>query len=79
MMTAIFIIYHKFGEKNIVARNYRDYFIYSNIRSKLKEMKFEFLDEYKSEIKKIDTSMGKYEEFAQIGDQIYSYQLQAKK
>src|SRR6056297_1009534 len=79
MMIAIFIIYHKFGEKNIVARNYRDYFIYSNIRSKLKEMKFEFLDEYKSEIKKIDTSIGKYEEFAQIGDQIYSYQLHAKK
>lgn len=78
-MTAIFIIYHKFGAKNIVAREYRDYFIYSNIRNKLKEMGFEFLTEHKSEIKKIDSSFGKYEEFAQIGDQIYSYQLQAKK
>jgi DNA-binding transcriptional MerR regulator len=79
VLTAIFIIYHKFGEKNIVDRQYRDYFIYSNIRSKFKELGFEFLDEYKSEIKKIDSSFGKYEEFAQIGDQIYSYQLQAKK
>ena len=79
IMTAIFIIYHKFGEKNIVAREYRDYFIYSNIRSRLQEMGFDFLDEYKSEIKKIDNSIGKFEEFAQIGDQIYTYQLQAKK
>ena len=79
MMTAIFIIYHKFGEKNIVERKYREYFMYSNIRLKLKEMGLEFLDEYKSEIKKIDISMGKYEEFAQIGDQIYSYQIHAKK
>lgn len=79
LMTAVFIIYYKFGEKNIVAREYRDYFIYSNIRTKLKEMGFEFLDEYKSEIKKIDTSIGKYEEFAQIGDQIFSYQLHAEK
>lgn len=79
MLTAAFIIYHKFGEKNIVERKYRDYFIYSRLRSKLKEMGFEFLDEYKSEIKKIDTLMGKYEEFAQIGDQIFSYQVHAEK
>lgn len=79
LLTAVFIIYHKFGEKNIVDREYRNYFIYSKIRAKLKELGFEFLDEYKSEIKKIDSSFGKYEEFAQIGDQIYSYQLQAKK
>lgn len=79
IMTAVFIIYHKFGEKNIVDREYRDYFIYSNIRRKIKEMGFDFLDEYKSEINKVNISMGKYEEFAQLGDQIYSYQLQAKK
>ncbi len=79
LLTAVFIIYHKFGEKNIVAREYRDYFIYSNIRLKLKEMGFEFLEEFKSELKKIDSSFGKYEEFAQIGDQIYSYQLDARK
>jgi hypothetical protein len=78
-LTAVFIIYHKFGEKNIVDRKYRDYFIYSNIRLKLKELGFEFLEEKKSEIKRIDSSVGKYEEFAQIGDQIYSYQLQARK
>ena len=46
---------------------------------KLKEMGLEFLNEYKSQIKKIDTSMGKYEEFAQIGDQIFSYQVHTKK
>ncbi|RAK05359.1 DNA-binding transcriptional MerR regulator [Halanaerobium saccharolyticum] len=79
MMTAVFIIYHKFGENNIVKRKYRDYFMYSNIRLKLKEMGLEFLNEYKSEIKKIERSMGKYEEFAQIGDQIFSYQVNAKK
>jgi len=79
VMTAVFIIYHKFGEKNIVDREYRDYFIYSNIRTKIKEMGFEFIEECKSEINKINTSMGKYEEFAQVGDQIYSYQLQARK
>lgn len=79
ILTAVFIIYHKFGEKNIVDRKYRDYFIYSNIRLKLKELGFEFLEEKKSEIKRIDSSVGKYEEFAQIGDQIYSYQLQARK
>jgi hypothetical protein len=79
ILTAVFIIYHKFGEKNIVARKYRDYFIYSNIRLKLQEMGFEFLEEDKSELKKIESSFGKYEEFAQIGDQIYSYQLQARK
>ncbi|RCW58722.1 MerR family transcriptional regulator [Halanaerobium sp. ST460_2HS_T2] len=78
-MTAVFIIYHKFGAKNIVEREYRDYFIHSNIRTKLKEIGFEFLTENKSEPKKINSSFGKYEEFAQIGDQIYSYQLQAKK
>lgn len=78
-MTATFIIYHKFGEKNIVAREYRDYFIYSIIKAKLKELGFEFLDEHKSETKKIDSSFGKYEEFAQIGDQIYSYLLHAQK
>jgi DNA-binding transcriptional MerR regulator len=78
-MTAIFIIYHKFGAKNIVERKYRDYFIFSNIKNKLTEMGFELMAEYKSEIKKIDSSFGKYEQFAQIGDQIYSYQLQAKK
>ena len=79
ILTAVFIIYHKFGEKNIVARKYRDYFIYSNIRLKLQEMGFELLEEDKSELKKIESSFGKYEEFAQIGDQIYSYQLQARK
>jgi len=79
MFLAVFIIYYKFGDKNVVKRDYRDYFIYSNIRSKLKEMGFEFLDEYRSEIKKIDTSFGKYEEFAQVGDQIFSYQMQAEK
>ena len=42
-------------------------------------MGFEFLEEDKSELKKIESSFGKYEEFAQIGDQIYSYQLQARK
>ena len=79
ILTAVFIIYYKFGEKNIVARKYRDYFIQSNIRLKLQELGFELLEEDKSEIKKIDSSFGKYEEFAQIGDQIYSYQLQARK
>lgn len=78
-MIAVFIIYHKFGEKNIVDRENREYFIYQNIRNKVKEIGFKITEEYKSEIKKITASFGEYESFAQIGDQIYSYQLKAEK
>lgn len=79
IIIAQFIIYHRFGNNNIVEPSYRENFRYQNVRNKLVNQGFEFIKEYKSEVQKIKKSMGKYEDFAQPGDQIFSYQIKAQK
>ncbi len=76
---ATFIIYHRFGPKNIVPENLRKYFRYQNIKDAFIELGFKIEEEVKSEIEKIDEDIGEYEQFAQIGDQIYSYQLKLRR
>jgi DNA-binding transcriptional MerR regulator len=74
-----FIIYKKFGSHNIVARPFRKNFMYNTVKDKLLNQGFELEETYKSDIEKIEKTMGKYEDFAQIGDRIYSYQVKAKR
>jgi len=78
-MLATFIIYHKFGSKNVVDRSLRKNFMYSEVKNNIIEQGFEVVLEHKSKSQKIKESMGKYEDFAQPGDEIYSYQLKAKR
>ena len=79
IMLATFIIYDKFGPNNIVKRPYRYNFMYREVKNNLIKQGFEIKHEHKSETKKIKKSMGKYEDFAQPGDKIYSYQLKAER
>ena len=79
IMLATFIIYDKFGPNNIVKRPYHYNFIYEEVKNNLIKQGFEIKREHKSETKKIKKSMGKYEDFAQPGDKIYSYQLKAER
>ncbi|MGM0410600.1 MAG: methyltransferase, partial [Bacillota bacterium] len=76
---ASFIIYDKFGDKNIVDRKYRKNFIYKNIKNKILNLDFEIEKEYKLKKHKVKQEFGKYENFAKIGDEISSYQLKAKR
>lgn len=76
---ATFIIYHRFGPKNIVPENLRKYFKFQNIKDAFIELGFQIEEEVKSEIEKIEEYIGEYERFAQIGDQIYSYQLKLRR
>ncbi len=76
---ATFIIYHRFGPNNVVAESYRKNFIYSHIRDEILNLGFKLEEENKSDIQKIEKSMGKYEDFAQPGDQIFSYQVKARR
>jgi len=78
-MLATYIIYHKFGPNNIVTETYRDNFKYNNIRNNLLKLEFELEKENKDEIEKVKAGYGKYKEFAQPGDQIYAYQVLAKR
>jgi DNA-binding transcriptional MerR regulator len=79
IILATFIIYDKFGPNNIVERPYRYNFMYREVKNNLINQSFEIKREHKSETKKIKKSMGKYEDFAQPGDKIYSYQLKAER
>jgi len=74
-----FIIYNKFGDKNIVEREFRSNFIYNEVKNNLLKQGFELVKEHKSDTKKITKSMGEYEDFAQPGDKIYSYQVKAER
>ncbi|MGM0438254.1 MAG: MerR family transcriptional regulator [Bacillota bacterium] len=74
---ASFIIYERFGPNSVVSLPYRQNFNYKNIKNKILDLNFEINKEYKSEIVKIKKTFGKYEDFAQVGDQLYSYQLKA--
>jgi len=74
---ASFIIYERFGSNSVVSLPYRQNFKYKNIKDKILSLDFEIKKEYKSEIVKIKKTFGKYEDFAQIGDQLCSYQLKA--
>lgn len=74
---ASFIIYERFGPNSVVSLPYRQNFNYKNIKNKILDLNFEIDKEYKSEIVKIKKTFGKYEDFAQVGDQLYSYQLKA--
>lgn len=76
---ATFIIYHKFGPNNNVSEPYRKNFNYNNIKDRLLKMSFVLEKEYRSECQTVQNSMGKFESFAQLGDQIYSYQVKAKR
>lgn len=78
-LLASFIIYHKFGPNNIVSEPYRKNFIFNNIKAGLIKLDFELEKEFRSESQIIQKSMGEYERFAQLGDQIYSYQVKAKR
>jgi len=78
-MLATYIIYHKFGPNNIVSQPYRDNFKYNNIRNSLLKLEFELEKENKDKIETVKVGFGKYEEFAQPGDQIYAYQVLAKR
>ncbi|HKL76310.1 MAG TPA: hypothetical protein VJ881_09620, partial [Halanaerobiales bacterium] len=74
---ASFIIYERFGSNSVVSLPYRQNFKYKKIKKKILSLDFEIKKEYKSEIVKIKKTFGKYEDFAQIGDQLCSYQLKA--
>jgi len=74
---ASFIIYERFGSNSVVSLPYRQNFKYKKIKKKILSLDFEINKEYKSEIVKIKKTFGKYEDFAQIGDQLCSYQLKA--
>lgn len=76
---ASFIIYERFGSNSVVSLPYRQNFNYKNIRNKIFDLNFEINKEYKSEIIKIKKTFGKYEDFAQVGDQLCSYQLKASR
>ena len=76
---ASFIAYDKFGSKAVVSLPYRDNFKYKKIKSNILDLAFEIEKEYKSEIVNIDKTMGKYEDFAQPGDRLFSYQVKAKR
>ncbi len=78
-LLATFIIYQKFGPNNIVPEPFRKNFTYKNIKEELININFKIENEFKSESQTIQKSMGKYESFAQPGDQIYSYQILAKR
>lgn len=78
-LLATFIIYYRFGPNNIVQKSHRENFIYTDIRDNLLKLGYKFEKESKSKIQKIQESPGKYERFAQPGDQIYSYQIEAKR
>jgi len=78
-MLASFIIYKKFGTKNIVADEYRANFKEDLIKLKLSEMGFSINNEFKSDVEKVKKSPGEYESFAQKGDKIYSYQISAER
>ena len=74
-----FIVYERFGPNAVVTLPYRKNFKYKNIKNEILSLDYKLDKEYKSQIVKIEKSMGKYEEFAQIGDELYSYQLKAKR
>ena len=78
-MLATFIIYNKFGFNNIVEKPFRKNFMYREVKNNLISQGFEIVIEHKSETQKIKESMGKYEDFAQPGDEIYSYQVKAQR
>ena len=76
---ATFILYKRFGPNNIVDPKFRENFKLDNIINKFKDHQFKIIKESKSKIFKIDKLLGKYEDYAQIGDHIFSYQLKAKR
>ncbi|MCF8000625.1 MAG: MerR family transcriptional regulator [Halanaerobiales bacterium] len=79
LFLATFIIYKHFGPNSIVDRKYRNNFRYEKLKYNLEKMGFKLKNEKKSEVQYIKESMGKYEDFAQLGDKIYSYQIKAKR
>ena len=76
---AAFILYKKFGPKNIIDQLFRDNFKVKNIKNKFIDHEFKIIKENKSKIIKIDKCFGKYEKYAQPGDQVFSYQIRAKR
>ncbi|MGM0446036.1 MAG: MerR family transcriptional regulator [Bacillota bacterium] len=76
---AAFILYKKFGFENIIDPLFRENFKIENIKKKFNENQFKIIKEYNSKIFKIDKSLGKYEDYAQEGDKIFSYQIKAKR
>ncbi len=79
LFLATFIIYKHFGPNSIVDRKYRSNFIYEKVKNNIEKLGFDLKKEKKSEVQYIKESMGKYEDFAQPGDKIYSYQIKAKR
>ena len=76
---ATFILYKRFGPKNIIDPIFRENFRLENVKYKFIDQQFEILKENNSKIFKIDQTFGKYEDYAQVGDHIFSYQLKAKR
>lgn len=76
---AAFILYKKFGYKNIIEPSLRENFKVDNIKNKFIDHEFKIINEDKSKIFKIDKCFGKYEDYAQPGDHIFSYQIKAKR
>jgi hypothetical protein len=76
---ATFILYKRFGPKNIIDPIFRENFRLVNVKDKFIDQQFKIIKENSSKIFKIDQTFGKYEDYAQVGDHIFSYQLKAKR
>ncbi len=76
---ASFIVYEKFGPDTVVDLPYRRNFRYREIREKIVRLGFELKNEHKTEKVEIQKSIGKYEDFARIGDKLSSYMIKAKR
>ena len=76
---ASFIVYDRFGPNAVVSLPYRKNFKYKEIKEGVLKIDFEIEKEFKSETVKIQKNIGKYEDFAQVGDHLYSYQVKAQR
>ncbi|MFP4662513.1 MAG: MerR family transcriptional regulator [Halanaerobiales bacterium] len=78
-MISTYIMYHTFGPNNIVPEKFRHNFRFNKVRESILSLNYEILKENKDKFEKVEESYGQYEQFAQPGDQIFGYQIVAKR